>query len=309
MNSADHGPDRSSGQAGGSSHQSGRPIAASCDRASDEADHRRWPRITIVTPVRNMAQYIETTIDSVLSQGYPNLQYIIIDGASDDGTAEIIASHASSLHHWESSPDDGMYDALNRGFSHADGEIMGYINGDDQLHPKSLFYVAEQFRDAAVDWVEGYNTHIDVAGHTVRCHPQVFNRREDYLSAKYIKRRGRLRNFGFIQQESTFWRRSLWTRAGGQFDLRYRLAGDFDLWMRFYRHAKLTCVPGLIGAFRIRPDQASAAGMEQYLAEVESIRRREVMRLSGGEKMGHSLRLATAGKWQTAIADLVRRAA
>src|SRR5260370_41279802 len=93
-----------------------------------------WPRITIVTAVRNGACYIEDTIRSVISQGYPNLEYIVVDGVSADGTLDIIRKYESHLASWVSQPDKGVYDALNTGFARSTSDIMGSLNASDLLH-------------------------------------------------------------------------------------------------------------------------------------------------------------------------------
>ena len=88
-------------------------------------------KISVVTVCYNMAQYIETTIKSVLSQDYPNLEYIVIDGGSTDGTQQIIEKYKDQLAYYVSEPDNGMYDAINKGFSKATGDIIAWINADD----------------------------------------------------------------------------------------------------------------------------------------------------------------------------------
>src|SRR5260370_28849223 len=97
------------------------------------------PRITMVTAVRNGAHYIEDTIRSVISQGYPNLEYIVVDGVSTDSTLDIVRTYEKYIAWCVSQPDKGVYDALNTGFARSTGEIMGCLNASDQLHIKSLF--------------------------------------------------------------------------------------------------------------------------------------------------------------------------
>src|SRR5713226_5189940 len=106
-----------------------------------------WPRITIVTAVRNGAHYIEDTIRSVISQGYPNLEYIVIDGVSTDGTLDIIRKYESHIAWWVSLPDKGVYEALNTGFARSTGEIMGWLNASDMQQLNGLFVVGSVFRD------------------------------------------------------------------------------------------------------------------------------------------------------------------
>src|SRR5258708_27551056 len=131
----------------------------------------QWPRITIVSAVRNGAHYIEDTIRSVISQGFPNLEYTVVDGVSTDGTLDIIRKYESSITWWVSQPDKGVYDALNTGFARSTGHIMGWLNASDQLHIKSLFVVASIFAALPdVEWITGRPTGFNTDGMTVLIH-------------------------------------------------------------------------------------------------------------------------------------------
>lgn len=220
----------------------------------------QYPKISIVTPNYNKAQFLEKTILSVLSQGYPNLEYIIIDGGSTDGSVDIIKKYADQLTYWVSESDQGMYYAIRKGFEHATGEIMAWINSDDMYHPNAFFNVAQIFTDCPyVSWLQGAKTHYDELDRTVAVYQSVYFKHLDFV----------MHNYKFVQQESTFWRRELYDKAGG-IQCHYRLAGDFDLWMRFSRHEKMFISNALIGGFRHSSDQLSS-DMERYLAEAEDI--------------------------------------
>src|SRR5215469_5586779 len=93
------------------------------------------PKISIVTPSFNQAEFLEETIRSVLDQNYPNLEYVVVDGGSTDGSVDIIKKYAHRLAWWVSEPDDGQYAAINKGFKHSSGEIMAWINSDDKYLP------------------------------------------------------------------------------------------------------------------------------------------------------------------------------
>src|ERR1051325_5733493 len=111
------------------------------------ADGRTWPRISVITPSYNQAQFLEQTIRSVLLQGYPNLEYIIIDGHSSDGSAEIIKRYEQHLAFWVSEPDRGQSHAINKGLTMATGQIMCWLNSDDYYLPGTLETVATALAD------------------------------------------------------------------------------------------------------------------------------------------------------------------
>ncbi len=226
-----------------------------------------WPKITLVTAVHNGEKYLEATIRSVLGQGYPNLEYFIVDGASTDGTVEVIRKYEGHIAGWISEPDNGMYDAINKGFAQTSGEIMGWLNSSDQLHTGGLFVVGSVFETfPELEWITGRPTGFSPEGLTIK----VGN----------IPRWSRYRFLAgankHIQQESTFWRRSLWERAGGKLSTEYRAEGDFELWVRFFRHAKLYPVNALIAGYRHHEDALSWGNIERYNQTCDEIAAREV---------------------------------
>jgi hypothetical protein len=213
------------------------------------------PRIALVTPVFNSARYIEQTIRSVLAQNYPNLEYFIIDGGSTDGTLNIIRQYEKEISGWISEPDRGMYDAINKGFARTSGEIMGWISATDLLHPGGLAVVGSVFRDLPqIDWITGRPTGFSEDGMTVTTLDVPRWSRSRFLAGANR----------YIQQESTFWRRSLWEKAGSHVDASHRSASDFELWLRFFHHAQLYPVDALIGGFRAHPDSDSISAMDNY---------------------------------------------
>lgn len=220
-----------------------------------------YPKISIVTASYNLAPYLEQTILSVLSQQYPNLEYIVIDGGSTDGSVDIIRKYEKKLAYWASEPDGGLYDALQKGFDRSTGEIMAWLNADDMYHPSALSIVGEVFaRFPEVHWLTGFPTCFDEAGRTVKVKPNT------RLWSKYDYYLG---HYQWIQQESTFWRRTLWDQSGATFSADCRLAGDYDLWLRFFRHQRLYSVEALIGGYRIRKNQLSRQYAHQYQQEVK----------------------------------------
>ncbi|MFZ5919805.1 MAG: glycosyltransferase family 2 protein [Chloroflexota bacterium] len=215
-----------------------------------EVERHPWPRISIVTPSYNQGQFIEETIRSVISQGYPNLEYIIIDGGSMDGSQTVIKKYEHQLSYWVSEPDRGMYHAINKGFEHATGDILGWINSSDMLMPWALWVVGQIFTQIPdLEWLTSL-------------YPVRFG--EQGLPVKCEKLRGHNKNLFYegrchIQQESTFWKKSLWLKVGGLNTEDYQFAGDFELWSRFYEHAELCGVDVPLGGNRYHNLQKNAS--------------------------------------------------
>lgn len=225
------------------------------------------PRISVVTPNYNQAPFLARTMESVLGQGYPDLDYIVMDAGSNDGSPEIIRRHADRLSHWQSTPDKGQYDAVTRGFTHATGDVMGWINSDDIYLPWTLRTVGEIFRDCP-----------EVAWITSLTQPQIGETEEwtgvftlsgvsseSFLDGRHLGRGWR--NRGYLQQEATFWRRELWEKAGSVVGRTCGTAGDFELWCDFFAQAEVACVTQPLAAFRSRPGQRSEALADRYALE------------------------------------------
>jgi glycosyltransferase involved in cell wall biosynthesis len=222
----------------------------------------RTPRITLVTACLNDAATLDETIRSVLEQDYPDLEYLIVDGGSHDGTQDVIRRYETRLSHWVSEPDRGHAHALNKGFARATGAVMGWLNADDVLHRGALRLLADVFGAFEdVEWLTAQPSHLSPDGAAVATYPPRRWSRLAFLTGEHR----------YIQQESTFWRRSLWERSGARLDERYRLACDFELWARLFRHARLHSTWGMVGAFRFRPDQRSRTKRDEYDDEVRSI--------------------------------------
>jgi len=245
-------------------------------RSSRSSSADSWPRISLVTPVFNSARYLGAALHSVLSQEYPNLEYIVVDGGSTDGTVEIIRRHESQLHTWISEPDHGMYDAINKGFALSSGEVMGWISATDLLHAGSLFVVGGVFRSfPEVEWITGRATGFNPEGMAV----EVLRLRR-WSRMRFLAGANR-----YIQQESTFWRRSLWERTGSRVDDSRRSASDFELWVRFFRQARLYTVDALIGGFRSHPDSLGLQNLAECHRIHDEILDKEVASLPGAHRL------------------------
>lgn len=226
-----------------------------------------YPTITLVTPSYNQAAYLEATIRSVLEQDYPALRFIIMDGGSTDGSVDIIQRYADKLTYWISTKDGGQSDAINKGFAieptevKPDNEIMTWLNSDDVLLPGALRRVGNIFADyPGLDWLTGQPANMDVEGNLR------FRRLKTGYSRSFIRRgwyHGR--GLGFIRQEGTFWRRSLWNKVSG-INPALHYAMDFDLWRRFAVHSPLVAVEQHLAAFRTQPEQKTSA-LDKYYVE------------------------------------------
>jgi glycosyltransferase involved in cell wall biosynthesis len=224
---------------------------------------RAWPRISIVTPSYNQAQFIEETIRSVLLQGYPNLEYIIIDGGSDDGSVEIIRKYEPWLAYWVSEPDRGQSHAINKGFDQATGEILAWLNSDDIYMPDALENVREPFSDPEIDLVYGDAHKIDATGNFIgKCgHVQVYRRE---LMTKECN---------IIVQPAAFFRRSAFERVGG-LDETLNNVMDYDLWFRLGDKGGVKYLPVMLAKARIYAETKTGSTGRKRFEEIEKVARR-----------------------------------
>jgi glycosyltransferase involved in cell wall biosynthesis len=227
-------------------------------------------KISIVTPSFNQGKFIEETIRSVVEQNYPNLEYIIVDGGSTDGTVDCIKNYEKDLTWWVSEADRGQSHALNKGFGKSTGEIMAYLNSDDLYCPWTFKTVASIFCEfPEIDWLTSLRPIIwNVSGEPVINDEKRGFTRHAFYSGRTLGCSEK--HIGWIMQEATFWRRSLWEKAGSYILEKFEYAMDFELWARFYEHSELVgiCVP--LGGYRLHGQQKSA-DLEKYYEEAQSV--------------------------------------
>jgi glycosyltransferase involved in cell wall biosynthesis len=219
------------------------------------SDRCPLPRITIVTPSYNQGQFIETTIRSVLLQGYPNLEYIIIDGGSNDNSVEIIQKYAPWLTYWVSEKDRGQANAINKGFARATGDLYAYLNSDDFYEPGALHACALAFKDGH-QWLVG-RVRCWQAGVGTWPFPQLPGNSfaKWFLSCP-------------IPQAGSFWSAKLHHEMG-QFreDLNYIIDYEFWLRFRFIKRIKPYYINRTIAVYRLHSQSKTVARNSEFTGE------------------------------------------
>ncbi|MCX7013773.1 MAG: glycosyltransferase family 2 protein [Candidatus Sumerlaeota bacterium] len=217
-----------------------------------------WPKISIVTPSFNQGRFIEATLRTVLLQGHPNLEYIVMDGGSTDESVEIIRKYAPWLTHWVSEPDRGQSHAINKGFAKATGEIYGWLNSDDLFLPGALRTVvaARAGNPTAVAWVGD-------------CYEVTADQRVISRDAPKGLDKDSLADWGrnWFTQPSCLFSAPGWHKAGG-LDETLHYAMDFDLWLKLAALGTFARIAGVLAAATIHPAAKTQALRPRMFADI-----------------------------------------
>lgn len=267
--------------------QASPPFAA--DLTPDHTGAAEWPKMTVVTPAYNGAAFLEATIRSVLLQGYPNLEYIVIDGGSKDGTVEIIRRYAPWLTYWCSEPDRGQSHALNKGFAQSTGDWLAWLNADDLYLPNALSAVAATARRRPeTDWIIGVLRWIDEHGadlgttvptpFTAVTNPAQWGGRR-WLAQVCFRGSGL-----FCPQPVSFWSRRAHETVG-PLDETLHYSMDLDRWGKLaYYHFEPTLIDAELAGFRLHAAQKSGGGEARFMVDDLAIVDHWLPKVSGEER-------------------------
>lgn len=217
------------------------------DIPSNSIDSSAYPKVTIVTPSYNQAQFLEETIRSVLLQDYPNLEYIVIDGGSKDGSVDIIRKYEPWIAYWVSEVDKGQADAINKGFKKATGEFLGWLNSDDYLYPGAIAKMAKELENHPdVSFVYG---DIDQGSENNKSRLYGKNSTIDQMLKNYTVP---------IPQQGSMWRHTVISDIGG-LDPRWNFVLDREFFLRVATKYNLKYITGVIAFFRHHLDSKSVS--------------------------------------------------
>jgi len=215
------------------------------------------PEVSIIIPSLNQGKYIKNTIDSVLSQSYPNIEVLVVDGGSTDETKNILETYSGKIR-WISEKDHGQTEAINKGLRLTNGEICGYINSDDVFFPDAIAMSVQAIVKNNALWVTGDYQIIDNQGKSIQHFVEFYKRFLRLFSSRTM-----LSLQNYIVQPSTFWRRELIEKIG-YFDESLSLVMDYDYWMRAIKIEKPVIIHSKLSSFRIHNE---SKGGSQYVRQ------------------------------------------
>lgn len=228
-----------------------------------EYSFENQPLVSIITPSYNQACFIEDNIISVVSQDYPNIEHIIVDGNSKDNTIEMIKKHENSYNlKWVSEPDKGQSDAINKGFKMSNGEIIGWINSDDYYEKDAVSTAVEyMLRYPDIKMIYGDCNLVDTTGSLIKKYPT-----QDFDYNVLLNE-----NSGMIPQQSVFIRRQVIEKVG-LIDISYHYAMDYEYWLRIGRDFKIAYIPKMLASFRIQDDSKTSSKYNSFKFYYDVIR-------------------------------------
>ena len=225
-------------------------------------------KFSVITPSYNQGNFIGQTIESVLSQAYPDIEYIVVDGGSTDNTIDILKSYGDRIK-WISEKDNGQTDAINKGMRMATGDILSYINSDDYFLPNTFDIIFKIFKEnPQLMWLDGQCLLVDENGHKIQ---SLITSYRKFL--RLFPTKSMLSFANYISQPSAFWRREVMQEIG-LFDENLRYTMDYDYWMRLFEKYPVKIVKENFACFRIHSSSKGGSQFKfQFVEELQVLRK------------------------------------
>jgi len=220
------------------------------------------PTVTVITPSWNSVEFIERTICSIVNQTYKNIEFIVVDGGSTDGTLDVLKRYAKNISWMVSEKDNGMYHAINKGLARASGEIVAYLNSDDIYYPNTISEVVTSFSEhPEADLIYGNLDFINAKDRIM------YNQIYPNFSAKNFVNA----NYCMIGQPASFWRSSLLKKIVG-FDDSFKMVADFDFFVRAGTVGNLMHINKTLAAFRVHEKSLTSRQLQLNFSEIKLMR-------------------------------------